>query len=1215
MISINDRVYVNQVKGTVRFVGLTQFSSGIWVGIELDTPTGKNDGSVKGQRYFECMENYGVFVRPSTVKLITSKNGQELSTEDINEKEDSEKNLSSPLQKLSFCHSLQNTTLTSRIPCTQSPQKQRMLNKNISFEIPMTPKKSKSPEYINELSPHKSRIMTSTSESPTKHQDFLGDQEKSNQKTKEEKGILKIHKEKMLLDPLDDEKASAQFYLAKFEESKETYSIQELKTKLKILDTKRIEDKNEIKQLKDQLQEKEFLEKTKNKLQSKIASMQDEMKVLKSSLRNIENEKTDLEMKLLEVSEVLEATTLDKEIAEEKVDILNSELDALKKKIQESNAHNESENLFEKKINEDDESLEKQNKVLKEALIGLHTITNAQEIEFKNKIKHYELEIENLKKYKTQSEILKEKLHETEGLVHDLKQQVDISLAAEEMLEELTEKNLSLKERIDQMNITIQDLESLKELSDELEENHLENERQMREELKYKDSILLENMNKLTQLKEKNSKYELIIVRFKELVEKQQSEIENLKRENQHTRIKNTELNTQTKEIMNLNLKLKSSSTKSQIEKIEYEIEKLKGLEAIEKFEIIQFFLPKSYFIENNSFMTYFKCRRISMKSILLYDIINEKVLYNTTVDNNILGINSLLETMEINKNLMFLNTVANRFTYYMKACTLSDFDTISSAFSKLDILENTLDIEINILKKNDYSGKKILKALEESVLLFSGLSDMYIKPYDGEIMSEVEFKLYFSFNCIKSFLKQKLILQDILQSNHIKQIAEKNDVCILELIKKVEVVENQIQEINFMLNKLLKITNSLKEKSLSLKKSFISEFSDIELKVNDINNIMGKNLIRFNEIFNRYSEDASECFSKDINLDLNFNNISKEAISLTSTLSKLEKKIQDPENLFQVSKTIPPWVLYSDEIKSISQRKEEAEQKLIDFQDKINKYIIEIRLKDKIIEEINLKTELLNKRTEEVKQHSETIKILETRLNDSLLKEKQHNEIIENLNMKIKSTETAINNLKSFKNASDANSYGKDLINTQIFQNKVQEFSNEIEFLNNSISYLREEIKLISNRKMILDNSWLSEPLLKSNNELSRKRAVEIRVLLKSLRMFSSKTSIIKLSAKKQNGWVSETRTPRYKHLKQQEEYVSLCAKRDSLVSFRGPISRKPLYNFTKTPLIHCTLQIPFYGSSNNEQNSILLQNIEINHFRELERIHHSILKPLRIS
>lgn len=90
------------------------------------------------------------------------------------------------------------------------------------------------------------------------------------------------------------------------------------------------------------------------------------------------------------------------------------------------------------------------------------------------------------------------------------------------MLEELTEKNISLKEKIDQMNITIQDLESLKELNDELEENRLENERQMREELEYKDFIIRENMNKLDQLKKTNSEYESIIIRFKELVGKLQ---------------------------------------------------------------------------------------------------------------------------------------------------------------------------------------------------------------------------------------------------------------------------------------------------------------------------------------------------------------------------------------------------------------------------------------------------------------------------------------------------------------------------------------------------------------------------------------------------------------------------------------------------------------------------------------------------------------------
>ena len=38
-------------------------------------------------------------------------------------------------------------------------------------------------------------------------------------------------------------------------------------------------------------------------------------------------------------------------------------------------------------------------------------------------------------------------------------------------------------QRIEEMHAVIQDLEALKELNDELEENHIENEKQMQEEL------------------------------------------------------------------------------------------------------------------------------------------------------------------------------------------------------------------------------------------------------------------------------------------------------------------------------------------------------------------------------------------------------------------------------------------------------------------------------------------------------------------------------------------------------------------------------------------------------------------------------------------------------------------------------------------------------------------------------------------------------------
>jgi dynactin 1 len=69
-LAVGNRVSTTNGVGIVRFVGTTSFAAGKWVGVELDGPTGKNNGSVQGKSYFSCRDGHGVFVRPVGAKLI-----------------------------------------------------------------------------------------------------------------------------------------------------------------------------------------------------------------------------------------------------------------------------------------------------------------------------------------------------------------------------------------------------------------------------------------------------------------------------------------------------------------------------------------------------------------------------------------------------------------------------------------------------------------------------------------------------------------------------------------------------------------------------------------------------------------------------------------------------------------------------------------------------------------------------------------------------------------------------------------------------------------------------------------------------------------------------------------------------------------------------------------------------------------------------------------
>jgi hypothetical protein len=58
----------NRGAGVVRFVG--EVKQSLRIGVALDTPSGLNDGTFGGTRYFECPGGHGVFAKPENVQPV-----------------------------------------------------------------------------------------------------------------------------------------------------------------------------------------------------------------------------------------------------------------------------------------------------------------------------------------------------------------------------------------------------------------------------------------------------------------------------------------------------------------------------------------------------------------------------------------------------------------------------------------------------------------------------------------------------------------------------------------------------------------------------------------------------------------------------------------------------------------------------------------------------------------------------------------------------------------------------------------------------------------------------------------------------------------------------------------------------------------------------------------------------------------------------------------
>ncbi|KAJ6658613.1 hypothetical protein lerEdw1_020001, partial [Lerista edwardsae] len=300
--------------------------------------------------------------------------------------------------------------------------------------------------------------------------------------------------------------------------------VRDLEEKLETLKMKRSEDKAKLKELEKYKIQLEQVQEWKSKMQEQQAELQKRLKEAKKEAKEALEAKERYMEEMADTADAIEMATLDKEMAEERAESLQQEVDSLKEKaeylamdleilkheIEEKGSDGAASSYHVKQ-------LEEQNARLKEALVRMRDLSASEKQEHVKLQKHMEKKHGELEALRQQRENLQEELKQAERTVDELKEQVDAALGAEEMVEMLTERNLDLEEKVRELRETVGDLEAMNEMNDELQENARETELELREQLDMATARVREAQKRVEAAQETVADYQQTIKKYREL--------------------------------------------------------------------------------------------------------------------------------------------------------------------------------------------------------------------------------------------------------------------------------------------------------------------------------------------------------------------------------------------------------------------------------------------------------------------------------------------------------------------------------------------------------------------------------------------------------------------------------------------------------------------------------------------------------------------------
>ncbi|KAI9824593.1 MAG: hypothetical protein M1832_001683 [Thelocarpon impressellum] len=1081
----------------VRYLGSAHFAAGEWVGLELETATGKNNGEVQGERYFDCKPAFGMFVRPAAIKAhgqpAVSTNGhhrplsaalggakrqsitgQPASGQAAKRISVSRSPMKSPTKEVSPPASssgtssagprtpvnpvrprLAQTVRTSMgppaLPAAARPSRLTSSGRvgsqdSTSADAPASATESgqsfslrrrmplgvRKPSVasaasmgtlVSEVSGHSSQDEAHSKASQTRSP--LSDQAADpisplsaaphTHLSSAPAAAITSPRPAIPREPSSSSLTQRTIYTMSMT-SASVREVEDLKKKMRTLEKKRKDDREKLKTFDRVQAEKDKFEAIIQKLQGKLQPQHKEVAELRKQLKEATDKLDAVEPEKAQSELALEMATLDREMAEENAEVLKTEVEALKQRNEELELEadvlrSEREELGEDGGDEEKTSqgwlhMERENGRLREALLRLRDMTQQSEAELNAQIKSLEEDAQELAGTKDQYETTREKLLLSEAYVEDLRQQLDNALGAESLIEELTQRNMSLGERIDELSAANQELEVLRQVSDEMEADHVEYEKLLQRELDNMGGHIQRQGLHVKGQADAIEEYDYTIGRYKELVATLQTELDDTRASLQLTDAQDGENSVRSRDMADLTRKLQDSARKTQAKTIELELRRLEAQEAEQLLKVVQLFLPETYLKEQDSVNALLRFRRVSFKAHLMHQLVKDRVSSTAATGHE----EDVFAACEVLNDLTWISAMCQRFVNSIGSCSTEQFAKYEATLYELEPVERALNGWIDGLRSDELRERQCASELQRTLALMSHLAEVHLAENLESYADCIHMRVLLVQSHLDNTASALSHIKKMVQGRVVAQDGDDDDLAVL-FNKQIDSLASYARGAKVVVGKTVRALEELKDRSLSLPAatSDADPFEQVERTSQGLMDYvlqLGHALASLVSEEGRvapptYAEIRGEIRSvADAVLRAEesdfFTAFSSRVVALTNQLHELNGLAADLPKTVEFERQRAPWIARSEEMKAATAQAAEREHEIKRLRDELLKRAKHIAVQDKALEEQKVKVELLEARMTDAGKNNQKLDDLHAALKAGKDRERDLSEAIE---------------------------------------------------------------------------------------------------------------------------------------------------------------------------------------------------------------------------